>query len=152
MRRTIITHSISPMDIPCVFLVKSTFIEGCSVDRIEGETRPNIKRGWKQVNKKYSKLSVLLSVICAITIFTSYAIAPKQPEGIMVVFIQVLFFTSIITGLLSLIFSFLGFRKKEQGFLKMIAPIVVILILLAFVISFVLMVLSFIWNRVRKCY
>ena len=95
------------------------------------------------MNKKYSKLSVILGVICAITIFTSYAIAPKQPEGIMVVFIQVLFFTAIISGLLSLIFSFLGFRKKEQGFLKMIAPIIVILILLAFVMSFVLMVFSF---------
>ena len=96
------------------------------------------------MNKKYSKLSVLLSVLCAITIFTSYAIAPKQPEGIMVVLIQALFFTSIISGLLSLIFSFMAFKKKEQGFLKMIAPIVVILILLVFVISFVLMVLSFI--------
>ena len=96
------------------------------------------------MNKKYSKLSVLLSVICAITIFTSYAIAPKQPEGIMVVLIQALFFTSIISGLLSLIFSFMAFKKKEQGFLKMIAPIVVILILLVFVISFVLIVLSFI--------
>ena len=95
------------------------------------------------MNKKYSKLSVILGVISAITIFTSYAIAPKQPEGIMVVFIQVLFFTAIISGLLSLIFSFLGFRKKEQGFLKMIAPIIVSLILLIFVMSFVLMVFSF---------
>ncbi|CAM3294055.1 hypothetical protein FITA111629_14965 [Filibacter tadaridae] len=95
------------------------------------------------MNKKYSKWSVILSVICTITIFTSYAIAPRQPEGMMVVLLQVLFFTSIITGLLSLIFSFLGFKKKEEGFLKMIAPIIVILVLLAFVISFVLMVLSF---------
>lgn len=95
------------------------------------------------MSNKYSKWSVILSVICAITIFSSYAIAPKQPEGMMVVLIQVLFFTSIITGLLSLIFSFAGFKKKEQGFLKMIAPIIVFLILLAFAVSFFLIVLSF---------
>lgn len=93
--------------------------------------------------KKYSTWSAILSIICAITIFTSYTIAPKQPEGMMVVFIQILFFTSIITGLLSLIFSFLGFKKNEQGFLKLVAPLIVILILLVFLISFLLMVLSF---------
>lgn len=92
---------------------------------------------------KYSKWSAILSVICAITIFTSYAIAPKQPEGMMVVFIQILFFTAIITGLLSLIFSFIGFKKKEKGFLKMIAPIIVILVVLTFVISFIVMFISF---------
>ncbi len=92
---------------------------------------------------KYSKWSVILSVICAITIFISYAIAPKHPEGMEVVLLQVLFFTSIITGLLSLIFSYIGFKKKEQGFLKMIAPIIVILVILTFVISFILMALSF---------
>jgi len=91
----------------------------------------------------YGKWSAILGVICALTIFASYAIAPKQPEGMMVVLLQVLFFTSIITGLLGLIFSFLGFRKKEKGFLKMIAPIIVILVILTFVISFVLMVVSF---------
>ncbi len=93
--------------------------------------------------KKYSNLSTILGIICVITIFTSYAIAPRQPEGAMVVVIQILFFTSIITGLLSLIFSFIGFKKKEQGFLKMVAPIIVILILLIFLISFLLMVISF---------
>ena len=95
------------------------------------------------MNKKYSKWSTVLSVICAITIFASYAIAPKQPEGMMVVLIQLLFFTSIITGLLSLVFSFMAFKKKEQGFLKMIAPIIVVLVLLTFVVSFILIVLSF---------
>ncbi|QDP41527.1 hypothetical protein [Radiobacillus deserti] len=79
---------------------------------------------------KYSKWSAILAMICAITIFASYAIAPKQPEGMMVVFIQILFFTAIITGLLSLICSYLGFRNKEKGFLKRIAPIIVAVILL----------------------
>ncbi|CDQ20267.1 hypothetical protein [Halobacillus karajensis] len=93
--------------------------------------------------KKYSKWSVILSVICAATIFMSYEIAPTNPEGAMKILIQVFFFTAIITGLLSLIFSFLGFKNKERGFLKLVAPIIVVLVLLAFLFSFVLMVLSF---------
>ena len=76
------------------------------------------------MNEKYSKWSAILSIICAMTIFTSYAIAPQQPEGLMVVFLKVLFFTSIITGVLSLTFSYLGFKNKEEGFLKKIAPII----------------------------
>ncbi len=91
----------------------------------------------------YGKWSAILGVICALTIFASYAIAPKQPEGMMVVLIQVLFLTSIITGLLGLIFSFLGFRKKEKGFLKMVAPIMVLLVLLVFAFSFIAMIISF---------
>ncbi len=61
------------------------------------------------MDKKYSKCSAMLSVICAITIFASYVIAPEQPEGMMVIFLKVLFFTSIPSGILSLIFSYLGF-------------------------------------------
>ena len=95
------------------------------------------------MNKKYSKLSVLLSVICAITLFMSYAIAPAQPEGIMIILIKALFFTSIITGVLSLIFSFVGYRKNEQGFLKIIAPLIIVLIITTFVLAFFLIVLSF---------
>ncbi|AIF45058.1 MULTISPECIES: hypothetical protein [Bacillaceae] len=91
----------------------------------------------------YGKWSAILGVICALTILASYAIAPKQPEGMMVVLIQVLFFTSIITGLLGLIFSFLGFRNKEKGFLKMVAPIMVLLVLLVFAFSFSAMIISF---------
>ncbi|ASK63893.1 hypothetical protein CFK37_17875 [Virgibacillus phasianinus] len=95
------------------------------------------------MHKTYSKWSVILSITCALTIFVSYAIAPRQPEGVMVVLIQVLFFTSIVTGLLSLIFSFIGFKKKEKGFLKMVSPIIIILILITFIISFIALAISF---------
>jgi len=91
----------------------------------------------------YGKWSAILGVICVITLSASYAIAPEQPEGMVVVQIQVLFFTAIITGLLGLIFSFLGFRKKEKGFLKMVAPILVLLVLLVFVLLFIGMIISF---------
>ena len=92
---------------------------------------------------KYSRWSAIFGLICAITIFSSYAIAPKQPEGPMVVFLQMLFFTSIITGLLSLVYSYIGFRNKEKGILKKIAPMIVGIILLVYIISFVGMVISF---------
>ena len=92
---------------------------------------------------KNSKWSAILSIICAITIFTSYAIAPEQPDGVIVVAIQVLFFTAIITAVLSLILSFLAFRKKEQGILKWVAPLLIVFILLVFFISFLLIVFSF---------
>ncbi|SES07638.1 hypothetical protein [Psychrobacillus sp. OK032] len=94
------------------------------------------------MNKKYSKWSAILSTICAITIFTSYAIAPQEPEGSMVVLLKILFFTSIIAGVLSLILSYLAFNNKEEGFLKKIAPIIILLILLVFVLSFIGIVLS----------
>ncbi|MFJ7994428.1 hypothetical protein ACIQY5_19925 [Peribacillus frigoritolerans] len=94
------------------------------------------------MNEKYSKWSAILSIICAITIFTSYAIAPQEPEGSMVVFLKILFFTSILTGVLSLIFSYLAFKNKEAGFLKKIAPIIILLILLVFVFSFIGIVVS----------
>lgn len=69
------------------------------------------------------------------TIFISYAIAPDEPEGLMVVFLKVSFFTFIITGVLSLFFSYLGFKNKEEGFLKKIAPIIILLILLVFALQ-----------------
>ena len=60
----------------------------------------------------------------------------------MVVFLKIIFFTSIITGVLSLIFSYLAFKNKEAGFLKKIAPIIILLILLVFVLSFIGIVVS----------
>ncbi len=85
----------------------------------------------------YGKWSTISGIIFVLTLSAYYTIAPEQPEGIITVLIQVLFFTAIITGLLSLIFSFLGFRKKEKGFLKMVAPILVLLVLLVFAILFI---------------
>jgi uncharacterized membrane-anchored protein len=95
------------------------------------------------MDQKYSKWSAILSIICAITLFTSYAIAPRQPEGMIVLILKALFFTSIFSGILSLILSYLGFKNREKGFLKMIAPIVILLILLVFVFSFIAIVISF---------
>jgi hypothetical protein len=94
------------------------------------------------MNKKYSKWSAILSIICAITIFTSYAIAPQEPEGSMVVLLKILFFTSIIAGVLSLILSYLAFKNKEEGFLKKKAPIIILLILLVFALSLIGIVIS----------
>lgn len=94
------------------------------------------------MNKKYSKWSAILSIICAITIFTSYAIAPQEPEGSMVVLLKILFFTSIIAGVLSLTLSYSAFKNKEEGFLKKIAPIIILLILLVFALSFIGIVAS----------
>ncbi|MEK4714097.1 hypothetical protein [Sporosarcina sp. FSL K6-5500] len=94
------------------------------------------------MNKKYSKWSAVLSIICAITILTSYAIAPKEPEGSLVVLLKILFFTSIIAGVLSLTLSYSAFKNKEEGFLKKIAPIITLLILLVFALSFIGIVAS----------
>ncbi|TDL32759.1 hypothetical protein E2R51_08785 [Jeotgalibacillus sp. S-D1] len=91
----------------------------------------------------YGKWSAILSIVCAVTIFSSYALAPDEPRGGMVVFLQILFFTSIITGILSLITSYLAFKANEEGVLKKIAPIIVLVILLVFAVSFIGIVVSF---------
>lgn len=90
----------------------------------------------------YSKWSAALSIICAITIFASYAIAPDQPEGTMAILIKILFFASILTGIMSLIFSYVAYKNKEEGFLKKIAPIVIILIILIFFLSLIGIIVS----------
>lgn len=94
------------------------------------------------MNKKYSKWSAILSIIGTITIFTSYVIAPQEPVGSLVVLLKILFFTSIITGILSLPLSYLAFKNKEAGFLKKIAPILILLILLVFALSFIGIIVS----------
>jgi hypothetical protein len=94
--------------------------------------------------EKYSKPSAILGIVCAFTIFLSYEFAPDQPEGITVFILQLLFFTSIITGVLSLIFSYVARRHKEDGFLKNIAPFILLLIATVFAISFLGIIVSFI--------
>jgi uncharacterized BrkB/YihY/UPF0761 family membrane protein len=94
------------------------------------------------MNVKYSKWSAILSIICAISIFTSYTIAPNEPQGIMVVFLRILFFTSIFTGVFSLIFSYIAYKNKEESFLKKLAPIIILLILLIFALSFIGIIVS----------
>ncbi|WP_163970409.1 hypothetical protein [Oceanobacillus halotolerans] len=95
------------------------------------------------MKQPYTKWSVILSVICAITLFSSYILAPRQPEGVMAVLIQVLFFTAVITGLLSIIFNIISFIKKEKGPAKGIVPLIFGVILFIFVFSFIMMMLSF---------
>ncbi|MBT2647632.1 hypothetical protein J7E52_12980 [Bacillus sp. ISL-34] len=89
------------------------------------------------MNEKYSKRSAILSIISAITMFIAYEFAPDKPEGMMVVFLKVLFFSSIITGVLSLVFSYISFKNKEEGFLKKVAPFIILLILLVFSFSII---------------
>ncbi|MBA2176094.1 hypothetical protein H0266_14450 [Halobacillus locisalis] len=84
------------------------------------------------MQKKFSMWSILLSVLGAITFYTSYAIAPVNPEGMIVLILQVLFFTSIIAAVLSILFSLWGFIRKEKGFLKLVGPIVIVFVLLDF--------------------
>lgn len=84
------------------------------------------------MKKKFSKWSILLSVLGAITFYTSYAIAPVNPEGRIVLILQVLFFTSIIAAALSIIFSLWGFMNKEKGFLNLVGPIIVVFVFIDF--------------------
>ncbi|MFS0892247.1 hypothetical protein [Peribacillus frigoritolerans] len=94
------------------------------------------------MNEKYSKRFAILSIISAITMFIAYEFAPDKPEGMMVVFLKVLFFSSIITGVLSLVFSYISFKNKEEGFLKKIAPLIILLILLVFSFSIIAVVIG----------
>jgi hypothetical protein len=57
--------------------------------------------------------------------------------------LQLLFFTSVITGVLSLVFTFLAHRKKEKGFLKNIAPAILLSILFVFALSLLGIIVSF---------
>ncbi|RIW37411.1 hypothetical protein D3H55_05085 [Bacillus salacetis] len=95
------------------------------------------------MKEKFSKSSAISSVICALTLFLSYELAPDNPEGTIVIMLQVLFFTSIITGILSLIFSIMAHKRKESGFLKNIAPLILIMILLIIALSIAGIIVSF---------
>ncbi|MCT8140242.1 hypothetical protein H1D32_22605 [Anaerobacillus sp. CMMVII] len=64
----------------------------------------------------YGKWSATLSIICAVSLFVSYAIAPVQPEGMIVILLQVLFYGAIIMGFISIILSICAFKNKEIGF------------------------------------
>lgn len=94
------------------------------------------------MKKRYSIWSALLGVICIINLFASYAIAPDQPRGIMIILLRGLFFTSILSGILSLILTYLSFQNKEEGFLKKLAPIIILSILLMFALSIIGIIVS----------
>jgi hypothetical protein len=95
------------------------------------------------MKEKFSKPSALLSIVCALTLFLSYELAPDQPEGAIVRVLQALFYTAILSGLLSLIFSVMAHRRKEKGFLKNIAPLLLFLIVLVYALSLVGVIVSF---------
>lgn len=92
------------------------------------------------MNEKYAKPSAILSVVCALTLYLSYEMAPDQPEGLIVFILQFLFFSSILTGILSIIFTFLAYRNNEKGFLKNIAPMIILSIAFVFALSSVFIV------------
>ncbi|UGB28756.1 hypothetical protein [Metabacillus sp. B2-18] len=94
------------------------------------------------MNKKYSKGAALLGVVCAITLFASYTIAPDQPKGIMIIILRALFFTSILSGILSLFFTSLSFKNKEDGFLKKVAPTILFLVLIILSFSMIGIIIS----------
>ncbi|MGM0846459.1 MAG: hypothetical protein ACQEUT_15900 [Bacillota bacterium] len=96
------------------------------------------------MNEKYSKPSALLSIVCALTLFLSYELAPARPEGMTVIILQVLFFTSVISGAASLVFTIMAHKKDEKGFLKNIAPTILFSILFVFALSVVGIIVSFI--------
>lgn len=87
----------------------------------------------------YSKWSAILSLICAVALFISYMIAPVEPKGIIAVIIAVLYFGAIIVGLISIVLSILAFKNRELGFLKFVAPIVVFVILVIYLLVFLIM-------------
>ena len=94
------------------------------------------------MNKKYSKWSALLVVICTLTLIVTYAIAPDQPKGVMVILLKGLFFTSILSRILSVILNYLSYKNKEGGFLKKVAPIIILCILLLFTLSVIGIIVS----------
>ncbi|WP_421378159.1 hypothetical protein ACOJQI_12275 [Bacillus salacetis] len=94
--------------------------------------------------EKFSKPSAILSIVCALTLFLSYELAPEKPEGWIVIILQLLFFTSLITGVISLVLSFLAHRNKEKGFLKNVAPTILVVILAVFALAFIGIIVSFI--------
>ena len=86
---------------------------------------------------RYSTWSAFLSSYCGIAMFVSYYIAPDSPEGIIVPILMFLFYSAILAGILGLIFTFLAFNKREKGYLKLVGPVLLSLVLLSFILSFV---------------
>jgi hypothetical protein len=89
------------------------------------------------MNNKYSKWSAILSLYCGIALFVAYFFAPASPEGIIVPILMFLFFSAIITGILGFIFIIFAFNKREGGYLKIVGPVILSLVVLAFIMSFV---------------
>ncbi|WP_026909138.1 hypothetical protein [Paucisalibacillus globulus] len=89
------------------------------------------------MKNKYSKYSAILSLYCGIAMFVSYYIAPDSPEGIIVPILMFLFYSAILAGILGLVFTFIAFLKSEKGYLKIVGPVLLSLVLLSFILSFV---------------
>ncbi|WP_079478925.1 hypothetical protein [Halobacillus salinus] len=86
------------------------------------------------MKQPFSKWSAVLSIIAAVFFYMSYFIAPVNPEGSIVIVIQLLFFTSILAAVLSIIFSLIALIKKDRGFLKFVAPVVIVAVLFEFLL------------------
>ncbi|WP_042150173.1 hypothetical protein [Paucisalibacillus sp. EB02] len=89
------------------------------------------------MNYKYSKWSAILSLYCGIAMASSYYFAPDKPEGIIVPILFFLFYSAIIAGIVGLLFTILAFNKREAGYLKMVGPVALSIVVLVFLISFV---------------
>ncbi|WP_156942512.1 hypothetical protein [Alkalihalobacterium bogoriense] len=91
---------------------------------------------------KYGKWSAILSIICGLGLLLSYVVASDTPAGLEYFYLTILFFGSILLGIVSLIFTVIAYVNKEKGFIKNVAPIVICFILLLYLLAFILMIIG----------
>ncbi|GAE29307.1 hypothetical protein JCM9152_657 [Halalkalibacter hemicellulosilyticusJCM 9152] len=91
---------------------------------------------------KYGKWSAILSIICGVGLLSCYVFASDTPQGLEYIILIVLFYGSLFLGILSLIYTVIAYYKKEKGFVKNVAPIVISFILLVYLLVFILMVIG----------
>ncbi|WP_017726136.1 hypothetical protein [Halalkalibacterium ligniniphilum] len=92
---------------------------------------------------KYGKWSAILSIVCGLALLVSYAFASDYPKGLEYVLLVILFYGSIVLGVVSLILTVIAYKQKEIGFTKNVAPIVIGIILLIYLLTFVLIMIGF---------
>ncbi len=91
---------------------------------------------------RFGKWSAVLSIFCGLGLLSSYVFASDYPQGMEYIILVILFYGSILLGVLGLIFTVIAYIQKEKGFLKNVALIVVGLIWLVYLVAYILIMIG----------
>jgi hypothetical protein len=76
---------------------------------------------------------VYFGSIFVLSIILIFVISDPSADAIVVLAIKTLYFIAILVGVLSLFYSFLAYKNKEQGLLKWLAPIIISFVVIGFI-------------------
>lgn len=97
-------------------------------------------------NKPYGYWSILFSVAGSLLLVASYLISPNEPQGMIVIGLQIMLLSAIVLLGLGVVTSILAIRKKEEGIKKYTGILLPVIIILFAVLVPILMGIGFMLN------